>query len=812
MAELSCLVKVDIVIGGRLCPPSLQGLQAGLASAGVGAGHGRITGFFLGSWIGAGSDAFSLSRLSDDASAPVRLTIRDGVDVDTVKFAVSFNVLGPKGTRNCALSSSWVGLGELVELLRRAGPKGGFGGGDGCLRMRDNFYPGNVALLRFRNVTTDLGVASALRLQPSVLHSLDRINTAVKRVGDGVKAALQNFAVSAVNAGPQYMDSFTYWHMQDCLCCYPILGHLFASIKHPESLAWLVYDAAITAHSTGLPPAQVLAMPLHDAVIRYGVPMVASQTGCALTTVYSTDYTAGLTGQVVQLRETEDIARTFGRMPILTQGEKPLRRFVSDLREGLPGLGRCIAILSAALEARRGPGGLSDRITATLSADDCENQAWALVLKALGLRGMYASLLSEAGPGQSSEDDLAARLCARISHEARTEPLLACLAPEDHAPLARVLVRLGGALYRGDWVNSFTVCSAKGPSYRPDCPEGCADLCGHGTVLASVLRADGVRTFVPVEGTTYFRACLPPPEGYTRELRLRLDDGRVMPFPVTGALTVLSQNMAAVAGLGPDIAVLSCLDSDYNADPAKSPFYAAAFYTSFGKDARTMGCIPLDGDPPTYCGAGERPLFGAPLMGLSRATTMAYPVGLSLLADTEAEQDELHALMRAQLEEIYAPGIDPATLANITTQWQPCPPLREIRTPTGPFGVAECCSAFDNPDHTAMAVAVYRALADRFNELQAKDPHTDGAVANARGHYLSAALSVRLPIPKAGGTEPHRLSTISNLRLAANQIGIGGLTACPMKTRAMAARARVPAEHHVYMADGPVHANRVRLA
>ena len=321
------------------------------------------------------------------------------------------------------------------------------------------------------------------------------------------------------------------------------------------------------------------------------------------------------------------------------------------------------------------------------------------------------------------------------------------------------------------------MCSAKGPSYRADCPEGCADLCGHGTVLASVARPDGVRSFVPVEGTTYFRACLPPPEGYARELHLRLEDGRVLGMPVTAALTVLSQNMAALAGLGPDLAVLSSLDSDYNADPAKSPFYAAAFYTSYCKGDRSLGCIPLDGDPPGSYGAGERPLFGAPLMGLSRATTMAYPVGLELLADTAGEQDELHALLRA---------------------------------PPGPFGVAECCSAFDSPDHTAMAVVVYRALADRFNELQAKDPASDGALAAARGHYLSAALSVRLPLPKEG--RDFQLSTVRNLRLAVHQLGIAPLVACPMKARAMAARARVPAEHHVYMADGPAHAHRVRLA
>ena len=76
MPELSCLVKVDIVIGGRLCPPSLQGMQAGLASAAAPAGPGCITGFFLGAWLGAGSDEFSLGRLSDDASAPVRLRVR----------------------------------------------------------------------------------------------------------------------------------------------------------------------------------------------------------------------------------------------------------------------------------------------------------------------------------------------------------------------------------------------------------------------------------------------------------------------------------------------------------------------------------------------------------------------------------------------------------------------------------------------------------------------------------------------------------------------------------------------------------------
>lgn len=839
MTEVGFTAKVDIIVGGRIVPPSLRAPLA----AGALPEPGKITGFFLAAWVGGGSDAFSLSPIAADGTASVRLRLQGGgpparaqsrpPDVDTVKLAVSFNIATPKGTRNCALASNFIAVDRLLGLLE-AGGGADFGSGEGCLRMRDN-YTKNAALLRFRNLSTNLPAARRLRLRPSSLHQLDRTGAAVVAMGTAVKEALEGFAVSPLNAGSQYTEAFTYWHMERGLTNYAILGHLISTLSTPVDLRWVMYNAYQTVHTTGLGPDALAALPDPELVVRFGLPCIAAHVGCALTAIYNTDYTASLTGQVVKLRETEDIARTFSRVALDTQGLADARPFASSLPGGAPPpVGRCIAELARALEARRAPAALCNRVSFAAISDDCENCTEGIIQTAKGLHQCYAALLPPDAPAgaearhalglrapdaeglRALDAGLAERLAARMAKEADASPLFAALRPEHHAGMARALVRLGRMLHTKEWDNHFTVCSAKGASYNEDIPETCSNLAGHGTLLASIRGADGVRRYVPVEGTSYFRADPPPPPGYAQELTLHCEDGSQISVPFHNALTLTAQTVHQILGISPDCGILAHLSTDYHDDPSKCPFYKAVFYMAAHDTGEgALGCIPLDTCPPEVYKAGMRPLFGAPLMGLSRPTTMAMQVGKELLGDTPAQRDEVHALLVEQLSEMYSPPTHRGDV--LSSFWQPCAPPDALPPPLAgdaPCGMAECTWAFDHPDHTAMAVAVCRELAARFNALQAQDPANDGVVAAAFGKFLSAALTLRVRVPRQGAPQP-RMSTFRNLRLAANQVGVAQLAACPLKNADIQARASVPSEHPFYMCtegNGPVHAHNVRLA
>lgn len=835
MTEVAFTAKVDIVVGGRVVPPSLRAPLAECAQP----EPGKITGYFLAAWVGGGSDAFSLSPIAADGTASVRLRLQGGAaparekglrltpgpprvaDVDTIKLAVSFNIATPKGTRNCALASNFIAVDRLLGLLEAGGGGSDFGCGDGCLRMRDN-YTKNAVLLRFRNLSTSLPAARRLRLRPSSLHQLDRAGGAVVAMGEAVKQALADFAVSPLNAGVQFMDAFTYWHMERGLTNYAVLGHLMATLSTPVDLRWVMYNAYQTAQTTGLGPDALAALPEPDLVVRFGLPCINAHVGCALTAIYNTDYTASLTGQVVKLRETEDIARTFSRVALDSQGLADARPFASALPGGAaPPVGRCILELGRALEARRAPAALCKRVSFAAISDDCENCTQGIIQTAKGLHQCYDALLPPGAPADAEglralDASLAERLAARMAQEADASPLFAALRPQHHAGMARALVRLGRMLHTKEWDNHFTVCSAKGASYTEASPEACSDLAGHGTLLASVRGADGVRRYVPVEGTSYFRADPPPPAGYATELTLYCEDGSQMSVAFPNALTMAAQFMHQVVGISPDKAILAHLSTDYSADPSKCPFYKDVFYMAAHDTGEgALGCIPIDTHPPEAYKAGLRPLFGAPLMGLSRPTTMAMQVGKELLGDTPEQRDEVHALLVEQLAEMYSPPTN--RVGVLSSFWQPCAPPDALPPPLAadaPWGLAECAWAFDHPDHTAMAVVVCRELAARFNALQAQDPDGDGVVANAFGKFLSAALTLRIRVPRQGAPQP-RMSTFRNLRLAANQVGIAQLAACPLKNADIQARASVPSEHPFYMCtqgNGPVHAHNVRLA
>jgi hypothetical protein len=787
MPKLSVRVHVAGVVGGSaLGEQHFKGCPGGVQC------------FFVGAWVGGGNLDFALSRVAPDGTASLSLDVRPR-DVDTVKFAVTFNQFTPKGPRNCSLASNWMPLETLVEALRASAKKRAFDHDQTPLSMGDNFTQ-NKVLLRFLNDGTSLAAfaPSALALRPSSLRSLDRTNAAVCMMGKAMQEQITaRFAVCPLNAGPQYVQSFSYWNMQQALVNYPLMGHLFSKAAPGVDLPWIVYDAYQTVQSTGLSLKALEAMPSWALVLRFGVNLINRHTACALSSVYNTDYTLDDISQAIcKLRPTEDISRSFSTMAMWSMGLNSALPFARCAPRPAVPLRDSVAAVTAAVQKRRAKG-LDERGSFSVINDDCENMAWAILQKAARLRLAHDTFSQEA-------------LCARLDEITAADPLFANITRADNAIMGRLLHRLGGALSQGDWSVALTVVSAKGPEYAEGSKDPAASLSGHGTVVSRSRGPDGGWIHVPIEGTTYIATHLPPPPGYAQDISVCLEDGTHQTFPLTDFLTVLGQNLHQLVGCSQDSTILAHLKSDYSS-LLGCPFYVSAFYSGLSAGPGTIGCVPLDSSPPPRFTAGSRSLFGAPVMGLSHSASVALPVTADMLGETPEQGHAVLACLEQQMEEVFPPPMPSSHV--LSSFWQP--PLSPSAVPDrpSPFRHVECNWAFDNPSDTDHAVRVYGTLASTFNALQAATPNSDGITASAFGQYLSAALRLHVPIPRADAR--FSLTAVHNIRAAVDRLGLSALAGCPIRLKRIEARATVPSDHHIYMCnrgEGPVHSHRVRLA
>jgi hypothetical protein len=602
-----------------------------------------------------------------------------------------------------------------------------------------------------------------------------------------------------------------YWNMQSALTNYPVMSHLFSRFAPGVDLRWLFYDAYQAVHSTGLHPA-VLASKLSDSqlVVKFGTRVICGHTACALTSVYNTDYTLStLQGTVSKVKPTEDIARTFGKMAMVSMGLDKAKPFVSSLGPEPPSISACRDALAAAITARR-TNGLSTRFSFPAISDDCENLTQAILQKAEALRLTYASVRDRSVSGLAGEAEL---LAHEIGAATAGNPLFAEIRQEDHALMAPVLLRLGRLLESGVWSVALTVVSAKGAEYDSG-PKGVPPtLCGHGTVISRVRDPDS-KTWVhtPVEGTSYIASDLPSPPGYVSSLTIPLQDGTHRTFTLADAMTCLGQNMEALAGISQDRTILAHFQTDYPS-LAACPFYVSAFYSGLTVGPGTIGCVPLDSTPPSSFASAGKSVFGAPVMGLSHPGTMALPVTSEMLGDTPETREATLSLLCSQIEELYCPPMDHRLFATLSSFWQPCAPLSAVLPRSTPHTRAEFSCAFDHPDDTARALVVYRHLADRFNDIQRQCPHGDGIEASAFGQYLSVSLRFLFPIPLA--TQKIAFTAVASMREAVQQLTFTPLTECPARAAHIDACAKVPSDHHFYMSqrgEGPVHSHRVRFA
>jgi hypothetical protein len=766
--------------------------------------------FLLGAWVGGGNPDFAMARVAPDGTAALTLNVRHG-DVDAVKFALTFNLYTPKGGRNCAVSANYLPVDDLMGRLRASLGKKQFDNGQTPFSMADNFTK-NQVFLRFLNNGTSLRdfAPSVLKLRPSSLRALERTSAAVCMMGKQMQEKItSSFAVCQLNAGPQYVQSYTYWNMQQALTNYALLGHLLSKLAPGVDLAWIVYDAYLAVQSTGLNLKTLAAMPMWALILRFGVQLINRHTACALTSVYNTDFALGpISNAACKVKPTEDIARTFGKMSMWAMGLNTAKPFVRPSRAPGFSLEGSVAAVGAAVQTRR-VGGLDRRVSFCAVADDCENLSASIIQKATRLRLMYEGLASQLGDG-ATLDGLAPLLCRQMDAITASNPLFARIGPGDNRLMSRVLLSLGEALHSGDWSVALTVVSAKGPEYAEGSTNPSASLSGHGTVVSRSKGCDGGWIHVPVEGTTYITTNLPPPPGYAQTITVPLEDGTHKTFPLTDFCTVMGQNVVQLVGSSQDCTTLAHLQSDY---PSLSscPFYVSAFYSGLGAGPGTIGCIPLDSRPPASFAAGEKSLFGAPVMGLSHPASLALPVTPDMLGETPEQGAAILGSLCDQMEELYPPALDSSD--TLSSFWQPCASPSSVPDSCAPHRHVECNWAFDNPTDTDHAVLVYGALAKAFNALQAATPNSDGITASAFGQYLSATLNLHVPIPRADAA--FTLTAVHNLRAAAEQLGLSRIAGCPIRLKRIAARASIPSDHHIYMCDrgeGPVHSHRVRLA
>ena len=801
MPVLSFKVQLHVVVDG-----------CGLQAAHFKGNPDGVQCFLVGAWVGAGSPEFSLARVEPDGTASLSLKVAPG-DVDTVKFGVSFNLSTPKSGRNCALASNFLPMERFVDLLGESGGRTGFDNGQALFTMSDNFTKDTVAL-RFLNAGTVLPAfaPAALKLRPSALRVLDRTNAAVCMMGRAMQEQITTrFAVCPLNAGPQYVQSFSYWNMQQSLTSYAVMGHLLSAMPPGVDLPWLVYDGYQAVQSTGLHPSALATLPDWALVVRYGVQLTNRHTACALTSVYNTDYAiSSVADCACKVNPTEDIGRTFGKMAMGAMGVDKARPFVRPpaLAGAGPSLGESVVAVAAALQARRA-NGLANRVSYPAISDDCENLSDGILQKSRALGLMYEGLLKQA-PATPTDASLGAVLARRMDAITAKNPLFARITPADNRLLAPVLVRLGRLVHSGDWSLALTVVSAKGPEYAEGSADASAGLSGHGTVIARVRAPAGDWVHLPVEGTTYMATDFPPPPGYANSFAVSLEDGTRRTFSLADLLTTLGQNVHQIAGSSPDCTILAHIESSYDSLHA-TPFYVSAFYSGLAAGPGAIGCIPLDSAPPPSFTAGSKPLFGAPVMGLSHKTTTALPITAAMLGETPEQGEEILVSLRAQMDEIYPPAMDSSHV--LSSFWQPCAPLPAHPVLAAPCRHTECNWAFDNPVATDHAVRVYSALAEAFNATQQADPANDGITASAFGQYLSVALRIHVPLPRSEAR--FTLTAVRSMRAAVHKLGLASLAACPLKLKRVESRAQVPSLHHIYMCDkgeGPVHSHRVRLA
>ena len=783
-----------------------------------------VTGWYLSTWLGGQSKACSAVRLDKDGCGSVRLAIRDG-DPDCIKLTLSFATSpstdgGRCGPRLCAFASGALPIEALPNMVTP--PSGGPGlstrapaqfiqlgasaqtpenpndppGAVGQLNDPQN--PDNGALVLFTDQGTDFKRLTTLRCARScVRDSLTLAIPALQKLNTHIKSFLDSGTVSPDNLGTLFYGSLTTSGP-----LFPISFGLFTvPFKQCDSPLdhshFVFYNLLQAVNNSGLSFKEALALP-DEPFRELIVEAVAKMpTCCDRTMPYCSDL--GLDASGLANQTTEDISRPLDYPSMVVKGATtpytPEKEYTAEQFHALP-LDKLIK-LTAAAKAAQAQG--NPPMGVALEADDCENLAGTILQICKGYRVFGTRFPTPLAVKKELTRTMAAnpRLFGRLTtpdlEAASTTLSRVCSLFTTPHTRAHSCSSLGGTkgIYSGPVLDAhLAVVTAKGPSYNPNDTTGGGGLCGHGAALMQHVLPDGKCVHRALEGTSWLAyvpttTCRTAQDGSPSKIPLKLADGTVAPMDVATLGTCLGQGLYSILGVSPMHRIEGKL-LPMSMDTKTSPFYHSVFFSGLSYDDSALGSMAFDASANP-----DKPLFGAPVLGLGKDTSLAVPITPDLLSDDPATAQQALLSIKAHTSEGWPPPASPQHIETMVSFYAPVRMAPSVHSLTGGISAKDCvCGqfsvAFDNPMHREAVAALYARVADSFNKLNRADPKSDGAVMTATPQFSSCTVRVFLPVDRlyAAATqlspkEGIALTTLRNVRQVVAEMGIQSLICTP---------------------------------
>jgi len=263
--------------------------------------------FYIGMWMGGGNPHMDYQMLKGQQDGSGMASMKIPIlktDSDHLKFGIYIKDPDTKIMRHIASGfKSIFDVSSSIENVSHPDEA------TTSIFIKDN-YSKNQALLHLSNDGTDLGAFKsfcAQHLQPSVLHENESINQKVIEMSFGLHNWIQSCScVTNTNGGPNFVNSMCFTQCNGCAINYPLLNMVYSSEKHRAPLSLLAYQALATLNYVNLSAQTLMAMPDHEFVRSYVVPLCKNFTVCPQTMNYSGDKTLDPAGNLDM--GTEDFA------------------------------------------------------------------------------------------------------------------------------------------------------------------------------------------------------------------------------------------------------------------------------------------------------------------------------------------------------------------------------------------------------------------------------------------------------------------------------------------------------------------------
>lgn len=716
--------------------------------------------FHVGAWMGADNPHMCFELLKENnggGDAKLSVPILPG-DTNTLKFGVFLRDPATNMQRHYA--SGFISLQQLAASIE------GVDSLDhviSSVAIKDN-YSSNKALLHFANNGTDIPRLKAIlaQLKPSAMLKTPELNQKVQDMTEGIHNLIQATAkVTNTNGGQNFVNSMCFTQSMGCAINYPLLNMTYDSPRHRTPLPVLSYMALATLHNVGMSASDALALPDHEYMQKFFVPMCTSFTVCPKTMVYSGDETLDAKGNLDQ--PTEDFGMVQCHHYYIGVKDSFNNRYTNLAEMSNDQLNTHLKTLAACpCENSKGH---------FLIADDCETLS-GLILSIAG--GVHLASQVEAGGDYT-------KLGNMMWDCTRDMPNLASIPKEDFHACAKLLHRYGvlnenakkGVMPRAQI--GLGIVSAKGASFTV----GKSELNGHSCTVAQTISADGKAAYHIGEGTTNLRM-LDLPASCPKKVNILLAEGLKI-FSTSDALGIIAQNMGDMTSTKGKTRVSQFIPYNFDGKDAYTscPFYMGCFYAGLEMGANIPGVIPLDteqhecmklaGDVTGKTSTPAQPLFGAPVANLCAATVRAVPINLGAVMGQTLASEFLSDIHKRNLEST-PPRVDVQQLKRVISRWGSIEAVPKQSSPATHW-LLTCAEGFDDAD-MMRGIAEYKIrLAREFNALQDKDPVGDGIKMTVKMHMLSVVCQFSVPLPVR---EKWDLSCAKNMRLAMKALPLGG--------------------------------------